>query len=459
MKLKQTKKIIWSVALATLLFVSSTQSFADTTVTSNESVNSSANTKVDSQVKENLDLYSQEGIDAFVGSYIEIYSHSKSINKDSVIEYQREDGSITSFKSTKEDSRDGEYYFLISPDTRGMWKIYSLNGQRIKNKKLNFMTYRDAEDFNKIMNADWILLNSKIKSKNVITKLYRYQGATRIETAINISKKDFSKSSSVIITNAWKQTDAIAASLLATELNAPILYTGQGSLNSGTRSEINRLGAKNIYIVGGTDSLNNSVSKDLKNIKTVESIKRISGTDRAATALELAKEVSKYKIGASAIIVSGESELDCLAVSAVSAENKLPMLYTRKGKLDNNSKKFIKNNFKGVFMIAGDGKISESLKNELISLGLKIKIKQGKNSDDLSLVLANDPAFYNNVKTIFLTSGKSSADGIPGSVLAAKKGLPLILIGGSDNYDGITNFVNNNDINSAYILGGVDSIS
>lgn len=489
MKLNCVKSILLSTILTISMISLSDMSLADDSIKSSEKTisdnvlaerevdpnNISANESLNetelnskkyelskvSNIDSSEDLYSYEGLDSFVNYSFEIYSHSKSIMKDSLIEYQREDGSIVSFKATNEGAKDGEYYFLITPDTRGVWKLYSLNGNRVKNDKLNFIAYQDAKEFNEINNKNLRGSNRRVYSRSIrsVRNIYRYEGASRIETAINISKNNFSSSNSVIITNAWKQTDAIAASSLATNLNAPILYTGKDYLNSDTKNEISRLGAKSVYIVGGNASITDDVQSELYGIDRVNNVKRISGENRAGTALELAKEAAKYKKGASAIVVSGESESDCLAVSAVAAENGCLMFYSIRGSLDIESKNFIKRNFNSVFTMSGDYNISYSLQDELRSLGLTVRAKTGNDSYDLSLKLSNDPMFYNNINDVYLTSGKNSADGIPGSVLAAKKGVPLILVDEDINRNDIVNYVNNKNISNVYILGGVNSIS
>ncbi|WP_455093389.1 hypothetical protein [Parvimonas micra] len=81
------------------------------------------NENSDLRISENTDLFTVENPDTFIGLPISIFSKTKSITKDSVIEYQREDGSIVSFKASNEDteiSKNGEYHFNIIPDTRGI---------------------------------------------------------------------------------------------------------------------------------------------------------------------------------------------------------------------------------------------------------------------------------------------------------------------------------------------------
>lgn len=63
------------------------------------------------KIDEEGDLFSEEGMEAFLGDVLKVYSKSGSIKEDSVIVYKREDGSEVTFKSSKENSRTGDYYF------------------------------------------------------------------------------------------------------------------------------------------------------------------------------------------------------------------------------------------------------------------------------------------------------------------------------------------------------------
>lgn len=414
----------------------------------------------ENSVLENTDLYTCEGVESFVGYPFEIYSHSNSITKDSTITYKREDGSKVTFKATKENSRNGEYYFLVLTDTRGIWTVDSFNDQKIKDEKLKVMTYRDMQDFDEINNKGLDRSSMyKIRVKRSLRNIYRHEGSSRIETAINISKSDFNRANNVIVVNGWKQVDAIAATALATDLNAPILYTGSSSLDTNTKREIQRLRARTVYMIGGENSITNNVRSQLFKTGRVSQVQRISGSDRSQTALELAKEAAKYKKGRSAIVVSGKSESDCLAMSAISGENGSLMFYSINGRLDSKSKQFIKSNFSCVFTINGDDNISSSTTRELKNMGLKVIPKYGNDSYDLSIKLSRDTMFYNSINDVYLTSGRNSADGIPGSVLAAKKGVPLILVNGDRNKNEIKDYINDKNVDNVFILGGTSSVS
>lgn len=422
------------------------------------------NENSDLRISENTDLFTVENPDTFIGLPISIFSKTKSITKDSVIEYQREDGSIVSFKASNEDteiSKNGEYHFNIIPDTRGIWKVYSIDGKRIQNDKLTFMTYTDGQDFDKINNEEYRKNESKRllrapSRKNII----RYEGSDRVNTAVTISNKNFNSARNVIVTNAWKPSDALAATALAKSLNSPILYVNKDELPSNTKYEIDRLGAENIYVVGGENSVSENVKSQLYyDIRSVRNTYRISGENRAGTALELAKEAARYKKGSKAFIVTGTSDSDCLAVSAASGENSYFMFYVVNGNLDWESRNYIRNNFNSVFIANGNENINSSIVNDLRNSGLRVNQIYGNDSFDLSMKISeNSNEFYTTLHSVYLTSGRNVADGVPGSVLAAKSGMPLMLVDGNNNKNEIASYINKKNVDRVYILGGRNSV-
>ncbi len=411
--------------------------------------------------EENKDLFVFEGAEAFLNdenSTVDIYSHSNSIYENSIIEFRHEDGTILTFKSTNENSRNGNYYFRIKPTKSGRWFLSTFNKKHVKNESLNFIAYRDFDDFNEKHNKDVLNIiakeNNRRRFKRSLRNVTRYSGSNRFNTATSISKNNFSSANNVIIVNGWAPSDALAATALAKQLNAPILYTESTFLESNTRAEISRLNARKAYVVGGISSVSDETYNEIRNTGNISSIERISGSNRADTALALAKKTMQYSKGRSAIVVDGKSEMDCLASSATSGEYANPLIYVVDGKLDSNSRNFIRNNFSKVFTISGDKKISNSIINDLKSF-CTVYEKHGNDSYDLSINISNDSMFYSSIDDVYITA--NTPDGIPGSLLAAKKGVPLILFNSSKK-SSIVSYIVKKNINNIFLLGGLNSI-
>ncbi|MFC4368954.1 leucine-rich repeat domain-containing protein, partial [Citroniella saccharovorans] len=119
-------------------------------------------------------------------------------------------------------------------------------------------------------------------------ELGRQAGDNRYKTAVEISKKNFDTAETVILVNGEKEADALAASVLAKEKNAPILLIKKDMTPEEVAKEIERLGAKNIILIGG---LNSITQKAVENLK--QNITRIAGKDRFETAVEIAKAAGK----------------------------------------------------------------------------------------------------------------------------------------------------------------------
>lgn len=104
--------------------------------------------------------------------------------------------------------------------------------------------------------------------------------------------------------------------------------------------------------------------------------------------------------------------------------------------------------------MSGDKNISSSIVSDLKSFSTVYE-KYGNDSYDLSIKLSNDSMFYNGVNDVYITA--NAPDGIPGSVLAAKKGVPLILFNNAKKGN-ISSYVNNKNIDNIFLLGGINSI-
>ena len=95
-------------------------------------------------------------------------------------------------------------------------------------------------------------------------EIQRQSGINRYKTAVEISKKNFNSAETVILVNGMTEADALSASVLAKEKNAPILLIEKDVTPEEVKQEIERLGAKNIIVIGGNSSVSKKATEDLK---------------------------------------------------------------------------------------------------------------------------------------------------------------------------------------------------
>ena len=153
-------------------------------------------------------------------------------------------------------------------------------------------------------------------------------GAGRVETAIEASKLGFPDGSEhVLVATARSFPDALGGSALAGALDAPILLTEPASLSSAVSTEIARLGATKVIVLGGTGAVSEGVFAALDALPGVTA-ERIFGANRYTTADAIAERTIS-EMGAAwdgtAFVATGESFPDALGASPIAAAKGWPI--------------------------------------------------------------------------------------------------------------------------------------
>ncbi|MDK2902981.1 MAG: hypothetical protein PWQ93_900 [Clostridiales bacterium] len=160
----------------------------------------------------------------------------------------------------------------------------------------------------------------------------RLYGSTREYTAVDISEDGWPDGSDyAVLVNGYTFADALAAGPLAQKLDAPILLTREDVLPEATKDEINRLGVKKVYIVGGTGVVSTGIEKQIDNM--VANVTRVAGDDRFETAVEIAEQFKPADGYKGAVLATGYGFADALAGGPYAAKNGYALLLTGK---DNN---------------------------------------------------------------------------------------------------------------------------
>lgn len=166
----------------------------------------------------------------------------------------------------------------------------------------------------------------------------RIEGEGRIETAVNVSQAAFPSADAAVLARADDFPDALAASGLAAELDAPVLLTPTGGLDPLVAEELDRLGASQAVLMGGTAALSDQVERDLADLRIESS--RIGGPERFATAGLIADEVVRRGGPVSQAIVAlgsrpdgADAWPDAVAAGNLAAVGRAPVLLTEPDEL------------------------------------------------------------------------------------------------------------------------------
>ena len=190
-------------------------------------------------------------------------------------------------------------------------------------------------------------------------KTERVAGANRIQTAVEVSKKYYESADTVIVANYEKFADSLSASALSKALKAPILLVQKDQLDSVVAQEIKRLGAKNVIVIGGEQSVNKA-----KNSLSQYNVQTIAGANRYETSAKIAQEVIKRTGTKKAVVASGENFADALTVAPLANKNNMPILLVQKNKIPEEVKEVLKQ-MDEVLVVGGELTISKEVENKL----------------------------------------------------------------------------------------------
>ncbi|AKA70286.1 cell wall-binding repeat-containing protein [Clostridium scatologenes] len=288
----------------------------------------------------------------------------------------------------------------------------------------------------------------KVKAETITT---RYNGANRYETAAKVCQDGWKSSQNVVIVNGENFPDALAAAPLAKKNDAPILLTSKDILNAYTSVEINRLGVKNAFIIGGRGVISQAVEDSLKSrgIK----ITRLGGANRFDTAIQIAGKVSKSN---EVVLINSNDFRDGMSISAIAAAKGMPVIPVDAYSMPASVSKYLQGYKKAdqIYVIGGQDKISDSVISGLPN------IKRIGGGDIYSSNIGVVNAFLGelNIDTVYISSAKDFPDSLGASALASKTTSPIIFVDSPMSY-ATQNFLKSHIINDIKVLGGPGAVS
>lgn len=205
---------------------------------------------------------------------------------------------------------------------------------------------------------------------------------------------------------------------------------------------------------GGRDSSDSS--------STAASFQRISGADRMATSIAIAKEQSSSKQPDAVVLASGNDFPDALGGAGLAYKNNAPILLV--GNSINDSKTvldYVTNNLskdKKIYVLGGIASVSQEIFNYMTAQGYNLIRIGGKDRYETNEKIADNLNVAKGTP-IVITSGNNFADALSISSIASIKGYP-ILINDKDNLlANVSNYITIIQPSTIYVVGGTGVIS
>ncbi|WP_380171512.1 cell wall-binding repeat-containing protein [Kineococcus sp. DHX-1] len=256
----------------------------------------------------------------------------------------------------------------------------------------------------------------------------RISGSDRFATAVAASKllePVDGSATDVVVVNGYATVDGLTASYLAGLKSAPILYTDTNAVPAVTAAEINRLGAKDVWIVGGTNRVSQAQEDAWK--AAGKTVHRLAGADRYATAALVAEADDSGDAPEQVFIASGTSTADALAAGPVAWARNYPILLTEAGSLPTATKDALTELGTTNRVVLGS---STSVSDAVYSQAGGTERIAGANRQETASKIADDAIANENFdsQSVALVGGTdaTAADALAAAPVAGSQGVPLL---------------------------------
>ena len=277
-------------------------------------------------------------------------------------------------------------------------------------------------------------------------------GGDRIETAIKISRRFYDKAKTVIVVRHDLFPDSMTASVLAKLKDAPILLNPTDKLDPRVGAEIKRLGAEEVIIVGGPDSVSERVREELKVYDKDKNVERVAGVDRYGTSEMVARRVTgitgkKY----TGVVASGQVFPDALSVGTFASREAYPILLVKKDTVPYQIERAIKDlDISKTYIAGGTSTIFKSTEAKLPRV---LERMAGKDRYETSVAIAKSK--FEDSKEAFIASGEEFADALVISPISGKYNKPTLLASRNKNTNAVVKkYIQDVGLTSIIAIGG-----
>ena len=292
--------------------------------------------------------------------------------------------------------------------------------------------------------------------------------ADRFETAASIARMAFPGGAGLgevngrraaILVNGDDPVDALAAASVA-GTRLPILYTHRDSVPAATVAVLDELGIQVVMLAGGQGAISDAAALSVRTQQRLPY--RFGGADRYETAALWASMVPPRPIPEPeqtphAVLVAGDRLADALSAAPYAAARGIPLLLTERDRLpaatatalrrvlDQDPLRDDPQVADRLLVVGGPAAVSEAVLDEVDALAATPTLANPAATDAVAepihwsrwagpdryatAVQVADPTHWpSSTTTVGLANGERLVDALPGAVLLAQRGAPVLLL-------------------------------
>lgn len=290
----------------------------------------------------------------------------------------------------------------------------------------------------------------------------RIGGADRFEASANISKSAYPNGASkVYIATGANFPDALSIAPVASKNKAPLLLTTMDAVPDSVLNEIVRLKPAEIYVVGGANTISDSVVDRLNKVAPTT---RIAGADRYQASAQVMINNYPPNSTSTLYVATGRNFPDALSAAAAAGKRGAPVLLVPGNDatgIDDVVAQMIKYVHPSRVIIAGgENSVNKAAENELRSIsGVTSVIRLGGADRFDSSYNIGQEAFPGTVAQAYVATGFNFPDALAGAAVAGAKGAPLYLSTTDCVPAKIANVLKTKVSQQVVLLGGTNSLT
>jgi len=272
----------------------------------------------------------------------------------------------------------------------------------------------------------------------------------------------------VVIATGRNWPDALGGTALAGALNGPILLVEPTSVPKVVMDEIDRLGATEAVILGGTSAVSDGVESALNTKMGADNVDRIEGIDRYDTANQIAERVIELMgddFWGRGFVATGGNFPDAVAAAPIASAQRMPIFLAHPTTGLSPATKAAMEDLSSVVILGGDQAVSPATEaylkttfgdDEVTRLSGKTRYKTAV---EIAKYAVNE--IGHQWDRVGITTGENFPDALAGGVLQGQYWSVMLLTppASLDLDVAVTLAANKDDILQVTFFGGTNAVS
>lgn len=158
-----------------------------------------------------------------------------------------------------------------------------------------------------------------------------------------------------------------------------------------------------VFVLGGTNAVSARIEQQLRDELPGRVVTRLAGRNRFETAATVAREVDATRDAADqrVVVARGDNPADAVAVGAVAARDRLPIVLTEPDRLPNETFQAIRDmNGEQVLVMGGSSAVSTNVEGVLHQVSRSVVRLAGRSRSETAVAIARAPTLWDRVSVV-----------------------------------------------------------